>query len=127
MLPKSVASALLRESAVIHGIFVTDILLFCTEMSAILLSHSNEVLECFSETYKVSNKHIKCQKSCYLLKQGCFNIHLQNNHPHMLVSAKNAPVNNGLKCLSGSVPFGLLNSVLCDIRIIILPLLFTGA
>lgn len=41
MLPKSAASALLRESAVIHGIFVTDILLFCTEMSAKLLSHSN--------------------------------------------------------------------------------------
>ena len=51
-----------------HGIFVRDILFFSTEMATILLSHSSEVLECFSETYKVSNKHIMCKKSCYLLK-----------------------------------------------------------
>ena len=46
---------------------------------------------------------------------------------HPISFCKNAPVNNVLKCLPGSVPSGLLNSILCDIRITILHLLFTGA
>lgn len=47
--------------------------------------------------YKVSNRYIKCKRSWYLFKHGCFRIHLHNKLPSIGLSfCKNFPVNNVL-------------------------------
>ena len=47
--------------------------------------------------YKVSNRYIKCKRSWYLFKCGCFSIHLRNKLPSTGLSfCKNFPVNNVL-------------------------------
>ena len=91
MLQGSVESALPGEGSVKHGIFVIDVcsptqrcLLYC-------LSHSNEILECFSKMYtKFQINTLSAKKVADIYSDAGVSIftYITNCQPWVLVSAK---------------------------------------